>query len=145
MVFWHFFRCIFDVYVNDFSTIFYLSKLLQRNISNAFKKMFSGMVQERVESLTETLEEMNARQQEIKQLKEQQHFTETIRHVLPDGSILVREYVDGKLDSCYRKRPHLKDVPDESKPLPRAADGTVLEAQIKMKQVPAVRIFEDIG
>ena len=113
--------------------------------SDAFKKMFSGMVQERVESLTETLEEMNARQQEIKQLKEQQHFTETIRHVLPDGSILVREYVDGKLDSCYRKRPHLKDVLDESKPLPRAADGTVLEAQIKMKQVPAVRIFEDIG
>ena len=103
--------------------------------SDAFKKMFSGMVQERVESLTETLEEMNARQQEIKQLKEQQHFTETIRHILPDG----------KLDSCYRKRPHLKDVPDESKPLPRAADGTVLEAQIKMKQVPAVRIFEDIG
>ena len=72
--------------------------------SDAFKKMFSGMVQERVESLTETLEEMNARQQEIKQLKEQQHFTETIRHVLPDGSILVREYVDGKLDSCRAGR-----------------------------------------
>ncbi len=113
--------------------------------TGGFKQLFSSMVQEKVASLTETLEEMNARQQEIKQLKEQQHFTETIRHVLPDGSIMVREYVDGKLDSCYRKRPHMKDVPDESQPLPRAADGTVIEGQIKMKQEPTVRIFEDFG
>jgi hypothetical protein len=113
--------------------------------TDAFKDMFAGMVQERIANLTETLEEMNARRAELSELKAQQKCTEIIRHVLPDGSVLVKEFVDGKLDSCYRKRPHLKDVPDESKPLPRAADGTVLEAQIKMKQVPAVRIFEDIG
>ena len=48
--------------------------------SDAFKKMFSGMVQERVESLTETIEEMNARQQEIKQLKEQQRPADFARN-----------------------------------------------------------------
>jgi hypothetical protein len=69
---------------------------------------------------------------------------EVIRHVLPDGSILVKEYVDGKLDTCYRKPPHLKDVPDESQPVPKAADGTELSTQRKMKQVPAVRILEDM-
>ena len=110
-----------------------------------FKGLFSGMVQEKLDSITETLEEMNARRQEVKELRDQKHFTETVRHVMPDGTILVREYVDGRLDSSYRKKPHMKDVPDETQPLPRALDGTVLESQIKMKQVPAVRVFEDLA
>ena len=109
-----------------------------------FKDMFTGLVQERLGNLTEDLEKMNAKKQEISQLKAQQEFTEVIRHVLPDGSILVKEYVDGKLDTCYRKPPHLKDVPDESQPVPKAADGTELSTQRKMKQVPAVRILEDM-
>ena len=112
--------------------------------SGAFKDMFTGLVQERLGNLTEDLEKMNAQKQEISQLKAQQEFTEVIRHVLPDGSILVKEYVDGKLDTCYRKPPHLKDVPDESQPVPKAADGTELSTQRKMKQVPAVRILEDM-
>ena len=112
--------------------------------SGAFKDMFTGLVQERLDNLTEDLEKMNAQKQEISQLKAQQEFTEVIRHVLPDGSILVKEYVDGKLDTCYRKPPHLKDVPDESQPVPKAADGTELSTQRKMKQVPAVRILEDM-
>jgi len=112
--------------------------------SGAFKDMFTGLVQERLDNLTEDLEKMNAKKQEISQLKAQQEFTEVIRHVLPDGSILVKEYVDGKLDTCYRKPPHLKDVPDESQPVPKAADGTELSTQRKMKQVPAVRILEDM-
>ena len=110
----------------------------------AFKDMFAGLVQERLDNLTEDLEEMNAKKQEISQLKAQQKFTEVIRHILPDGSILVKEFVDGKLDTCYRKPPHLKEVPDESQPVPKAADGTDLSSQRKMKQVPAVRIFEDM-
>ena len=110
-----------------------------------FKGLFSGMVQEKLDSITETLEEMNARRQEVKELRDQQHFTETVRHVMPDGTILVREYVDGRLDSSYRKQPHMKDVPDETQPLPRALDGTVLESQIKMKKVPTVRIFDDFA
>ena len=111
---------------------------------DVFKDMFSGMVQERIDNLTETLEEMNAKKAELSELKAQQKFSEVIRHVLPDGSILVKEFVDGKLDSCYRKPPHLKDVPDESKPVPQGADGSELSSMRKMKQVPAVRIFEDI-
>ncbi len=111
----------------------------------AFKDMFAGMVQERLDNLTEDLEEMNARAQEISQLKAQQKFTEVIRHVLPDGSILVKEFVNGKLDTCYRKPPHLKEIPDDSQPVPRAADGTELNSLRKMKKVPAVRIFDDMG
>ena len=110
----------------------------------AFKDMFASLVQERLENLTEDLEKMNAKEQEISQLKAQQKFTEVIRHILPDGSILVKEFVDGKLDTCYRKPPHLKDIPDESQPVPKAADGTELNSQRKMKKVPAVRIFEDM-
>lgn len=110
----------------------------------AFKDVLAGLVQERLDNLTEDLEAMNERQKEIKELKAQQKFTEVIRHVLPDGSILVKEFVDGKLDTCYRKPPHLKEVPDESKPVPKAADGTELFSRRKMKQVPAVRIFEDL-
>ncbi|WP_028128604.1 hypothetical protein [Selenomonas sp. AE3005] len=112
--------------------------------TDAFKDMFAGLVQERIANLTETLEEMNARRAELSELKAQQKCTEIIRHVLPDGSVLVKEFVDGKLDSCYRKPPHLKDVPDDSKPVPQAADGTELKSLRKMKKVPAVRIFDDI-
>lgn len=112
--------------------------------TDAFKDMFAGMVQERIANLTETLEEMNARRAELSELKAQQKCTEIIRHVLPDGSVLVKEFVDGKLDSCYRKPPHLKDVPDDSKPVPQVADGTELKSLRKMKKVPAVRIFDDI-
>lgn len=111
---------------------------------DAFKDMFAGLVQERLENLTEDLEEMNARRAEISELKAQHEFTEVIRHILPDGSILVKEFVNGKLDTCYRKPPHLKEVPDESQPVPKAADGTELSSMRKMKQVPAVRIFEDM-
>ena len=111
----------------------------------AFKDMFTGLVQERLDNLTEDLEKMNAREQEISQLKAQQKFTEVIRHVLPDGSILVKEFVDGKLDTCYRKPPHLKEIPDDSQPVPKAADGTELNSLRKMKKVPAVRIFDDMG
>ena len=110
-----------------------------------FKDMFAGLVQERLDNLTEDLEKMNAREQEISQLKAQQKFTEVIRHVLPDGSILVKEFVDGKLDTCYRKPPHLKEIPDDSQPVPKAADGTELNSLRKMKKVPAVRIFDDMG
>ena len=112
--------------------------------TDAFKDMFAGMVQERIANLTETLEEMNARRAELSELKAQQKCTEIIRHVLPDGSVLVKEFVDGKLDSCYRKPPHLKDVPDDGKPVPQAADGAELKSLCKMKKVPAVRIFDDI-
>ncbi|SFW58321.1 hypothetical protein [Selenomonas ruminantium] len=76
----------------------------------AFKDMFIGLVQERM-----------------------------------DGSILVKEFVNGKLDTCYRKPPYLKDVPDESKPVPKTADGTELHTQRKLKKVPAVRLFEDMA
>lgn len=113
--------------------------------TDELKGLFAGMVQEKLNSLTETLEEMNARRQEVKELRDQQQFTETVRHVLPDGTILVREYVDGRLDSSYRKKPHMKEIPDENQPLPRALDGTVLESQIKMKKVSTVRIFDDFA
>ncbi len=112
--------------------------------TEVFKKMFAGLLHKRMATLTETLDAMNKRQEELEQLKAQQNFSEVIRHILPDGSVLVKEYVNGKLDSCYRKPPHLKSVPDESKPVPLAADGTELKSQRKLKQVPAVRIFEDL-
>ena len=44
-----------------------------------FKDMFTGLVQERLGNLTEDLEKMNAKKQEISQLKAQQEFTEVIR------------------------------------------------------------------
>ncbi|WP_155266712.1 hypothetical protein [Selenomonas ruminantium] len=57
----------------------------------------------------------------------------------------MKEFVNGKLDTCYRKPPNLKDVPDESKPVPKTADGTELHTRRKLKKVPAVRLFEDMA
>lgn len=47
---------------------------------------------------------------------------EKIRRFMPDGSILITTYEDGKLTEQFRKKPHMLVVPDYS--APPKADGS---------------------
>ena len=67
--------------------------------------------------------------------------TEIIKKHMPDGSVLVITTKNGRVTDQYRKKPQLVWVPDplqtsEKNPLEAASD-------IKMKQVPQHRVFDD--
>ena len=110
-----------------------------------FKEMFTSLLQEKRDSLKETLEEMGELRQELKELREMRRpvEVEVIRRTMPDGSILVTEYPDGEIASRFRKRPHMVDVPDPSAALPRNSEGNVITGEQKMKQVPKFSVLED--
>ncbi|SFT82168.1 hypothetical protein SAMN02910356_02268 [Selenomonas sp. GACV-9] len=112
--------------------------------TDEFKQLFSQLVAERKGSLETTLEAMEERREEIKQLKVQREFSETVKRILPDGSIRISVYENGHLESCYHLRPKLRPVIDESKPIPKAADGTELISQAPVKLVPRRNILEEM-
>ena len=114
--------------------------------TESFKEMFSSLLQEKRDSLQETLEELEERRQEIKELEDAQKAmeVEVIRRIMPDGSILVTEYHDGKIASRFRKHPHMVEMPDPNVAPPRNTDGNIITGQQKMKQVPKFSILEDL-
>ena len=112
--------------------------------TSEFKQLFSQLVAERKGSLETTLEAMDERREEIKQLKVQREFSETVKRIMPDGSIRISVYENGHLESCYHLAPKLRPVIDESKPIPKAADGTELIGQAAVKYVPRRNILEEM-
>jgi len=111
-----------------------------------FKSMFSSFLQERRDSLKETLEELEEKRQEAKELEDARHAMEieVIRRIMPDGSILVTEYHDGKVASRFRKRPYMVEVPDPNAAIPRNSDGNIITGQQEMKLKPKFSAFEDL-
>ncbi|MCR5559381.1 MAG: hypothetical protein K6F62_03360 [Schwartzia sp.] len=109
-----------------------------------FKSLFQRLVEERGETLEETLEQNDETRKELEELQAQRQVTEIIRRVLPDGTIMVTHYEKGKVVNRFFKRPHYKEVPDESAPVPRANDGTRLTGQQKMKFIPKRALLDDL-
>ena len=109
-----------------------------------FKEMFSEFLQERRDSLKDTLEELEQKRQEQREIRDMQQVTEVIRRIMPDGSILVTEYKDGEIASRYRKKPHLVEVRAPNATPPRNADGNIIEYQQETKMVPKFSIFEGL-
>ncbi len=114
--------------------------------TNAFKEMFSSLLQERRDNLQDTLKELEKKRQETEELETMRQMPEVeiIRRIMPDGSIMVTEYRDGKVASRYRKTPHMVEMPDPNAPIPRNAQGDIIVGQQKMKQVPKFSLFEDL-
>ena len=68
---------------------------------------FKNLLNERIDSLDETTKKMDKIKKELKQLKEQREVTEIIRRIMPDGSIQVTKYVEGKIESRYTQSPRM--------------------------------------
>ena len=66
--------------------------------------------------------------------------TETIRRFMPDGSILMLTYENGKVVDEYRKKPQLVEKPDLSRPA-KIVNG---EEKPQTKLVPRLRLFDDM-
>ncbi len=84
--------------------------------------------------LSEKISEIDEQFENMKKNFESQHKNsaksiETIKRFMPDGSIMITTYEDGKISSRIKKRPHLVPTPDYS--APPTASG---EPAIKMQQ-----------
>ena len=66
--------------------------------------------------------------------------TEIIRKYMPDGTILVLTYQDGKVTDQHRIKPMLTEKPDYSRP-PIVKNG---EEEYQTKLVPKRNLFENI-
>ena len=65
---------------------------------------------------------------------------ETIKRFMPDGTIMMLTFEDGKLTKKYRKRPEMVAKPDFSRPA-KIVDG---EEKPQTKMVPRLNIFDDL-
>ena len=111
--------------------------------ASGFKELFADMVAEKLGKIPETIKTMEEVDKELKELRAQREFTETVKHILPDGSIRISEYKQGHLEACYIQKPKLRAVADRTKPIPRAADGSLLTSQQEMKLEPRRSILEE--
>ena len=116
------------------------------------KDTYAQLLQNKLDSLKDDLEEMEQRREELEELEKThaeltgksdgQHTalesTETVKRFLPDGTILVTTSKDGEIVEQYKKKPHLVPVPDESAPKPEEGSGV----SEKVKWIPHYNIME---
>ena len=100
------------------------SKILAEKMSN-----IKADVRE-MEETKEQLDEISYLQDELKNSSVNIVTIEKVKRFMPDGSIMITTYEDGKVTEQVRKKPHMISVPDYS--APPKVDGspeTKLEAR----------------
>ena len=105
---------------------------------------FRDILADMLDSIDETTAQMQEVRSEMQSIKNDQQITEIIRRLMPDGSVMITEYNDGKIVSRYRKKPHMIAVPDENAPIKTAKDGTWLMAQQPMVLKPSKSIASEL-
>ena len=105
---------------------------------------FRELLLEKLDSIQDTTKKMTALREEVKSLEQDRKITEVIRRIMPDGSIMITEYNDGKIVSRYRKKPHMIAVPDENAPIKLSANGTPLLSLQPMVLKPSRSIASEL-
>lgn len=106
-----------------------------------FKEEFSAILEQKKETVRETLEEMNERKKLLETVKAEREPDETLVRFMPDGTIMTLEVEDGKVVSTSKHKPQMKVVLDDSKPLPTNADGTANVGAAATKLEPYRDLF----
>ena len=86
------------------------AKILAQKISNVESDV------KEMEAVQEQLDEIDEMQVELAGNVNTFLSVEKVRRFMPDGSILVTTYTDGKVTEQFRKKPHMVPVPDFSAP-----------------------------
>ena len=124
----------------------------KRSSSDGVKGAYAQLLQQKLDTLKEDLEQMEQRRQELDELKKAQEeltgksdgegssmeMTETLQRFLPDGTILVTTTKDGEVVEQFKKKPHLVPVPDPAAPKPEEG-GTVSE---QVKWIPHYSVMD---
>ena len=88
---------------------------------------YSKILNEKISNIKADIEQMEETQEQLDEISELQeeltgggstNFTEveTIKRFMPDGSIMVTTYENGKITEQVRHKPHMAVVPDYSAP-----------------------------
>lgn len=80
----------------------------KRNNLNAFKSILA----QKLSTVEEDLDKMNEEKAEEKAISDILNAPETIRRIMPDGSIVITKYSGGRVESRERMAPHLELVVD---------------------------------
>ncbi|WP_297963853.1 hypothetical protein [uncultured Anaerovibrio sp.] len=105
---------------------------------------FKKILTQKLGTISDTLAEMMEERAALQQVQAQVAVTEIVRRVMPDGSIRITEYVDGKVKSVEHKPPHMEYVVDKNKPIPRDGDGMLLTSRQAMVLKPKFSIAEEL-
>lgn len=97
------------------------------NVSSDYAKILAERISE-IDSQFEDMQENFKNQQQNFNQGNSAKSVETIKRFMPDGSLMITTYEDGKITSRIKKRPHLVPVPDYSKP-PTATGETAIKMQ----------------
>ncbi|WP_027405548.1 hypothetical protein [Anaerovibrio sp. RM50] len=108
--------------------------------SEAFKEILI----EKLGSVRDTLEEMREQKEAIQTVKNEGQVTEIVRRMMPDGSIMITEYVEGKVKSRQRKPPHMEYVVDKNQPIPKNEEGMALPSKQAMVLKPKFSVAEEL-
>ncbi len=108
--------------------------------SEAFKEILI----EKLGSVRDTLEEMREQKEAIQTVKNEGQVTEIVRRIMPDGSIMITEYVEGKVKSRQRKPPHMEYVVDKNQPIPKNEEGMALPSKQAMVLKPKFSVAEEL-
>lgn len=89
------------------------------NVSSDYAKILA----ERVAEVDQQMED--ARKNFESQRSESMKSTYTKKRFMPDGSLMITTYDDGKVTSEIKKRPHLVPTPDYSAPLDSSGNTAI--------------------
>lgn len=109
---------------------------------SSFAELYQAMLEERVAKLQEILQERGERQLEQERIDAKLNGVEVIRRIMPDGTIRVTKYAGNEILKTMTFQPQMMAVPDTTKEIPRAEDGTRLTSKQAMTFRPRVSVLE---
>lgn len=119
----------------------------KQSSSEGVKGAYAQILQQKLSTLKEDLEDMEQRREELDELRKQreeltgksqedengnistQGTKETVKRFMPDGSIMVTTTENGKVVEQFKKKPNLVPMPNPSAPKPE--DGGTESQQVK--------------
>ena len=115
------------------SSLLNLNGSTHKSGSKALVSEYSKILDEKIANVKEDIEKMEAVQEKLDEIDElqaeltgngtaQMVEVETIKRFMPDGSIMVTTYENGKITEQIRHKPHMMAVPDYN--APPKADGS---------------------
>ena len=85
-------------------------------VSSDYAKILAEKISEVEAAMKEAQDNAEKQQQNFSESSTSGKSVETIKRLMPDGSIMITTYEDGEISSQVKKRPHLVPMPDYSAP-----------------------------
>lgn len=109
---------------------------------SSFAELYQAMLEERAAKLQEALQERSTKQLEQERIDAKLNGVEVIRRIMPDGTIRITKYAGNEILKTMTFQPQMMAVPDTTKEIPRAEDGTRLTSKQAMTFRPHESVLD---